>query len=210
MQRFSDGRWLIVESRAGRKMSDHKRNAAIYSTDLQRQSEFSVGDAVHGTIIDEADQIWVGYFDENPVGLKRFSETGDVEYDFNRSSDHDIFDLYAMTLGADGAIWVYPYTDFYLGRLTGDQHEIVLQQAPVNGAHAIAASGNHVAFFGSYDTDLVTLFDMRSQTTRTIELTLPNNKPGRPLIATQGDKVALLRDGQIFQFHMNDLIAAAT
>ena len=210
VQRFTDGRWLVVETRSRRGNAAHEQNAAIYTDKLERQTAFAVGDAVHGVVIDKADQIWVGYFDENPVGLKRFSNAGAVEYDYNQSSGQNIFDLYAMAMDQNGDLWLYPYTDFPLVRLAADRAQVILNPAPVEGAHAIAVGGTHVAFFGSYDTDIVTLFDLRSRTRKTIELTLPDNKPGRAIVATQGDHIALLRDGQLFQFHLSDLIAAAT
>jgi len=198
VQRFSDGRWLVVEARSRRGNTVHEKNAAIYAPDLKRQTAFTVGDAVEDVLIDKADQIWVSYFDENPEGLKRFSPDGDVEYDYNQSSGDWILDLYAMTMDQKGDLWLYHYTDFPLVRLVADSAEVILAPSPVKGAHAIAVGGNNVAFFGSYDTDLVTLCDMRSQTTKTLELTSPNNKTGRPPIATLGDKKALPRDGPLF------------
>lgn len=207
IQRFSDGRWLVVESRTPQ---GHQKNASILSPDLtQHLTTFAVGDAVENVLIDQTDQIWVGYFDENPDGLKRFSQTGEVEYDFNRSSGHNIFDLYAMTMGSKGELWICPYTGFYLARLADDAAKIVLKEAPVAGAKAIAVGGQHAAFFWPYRGNTVTLCDLRTQSSTSIILTVNGDAVGpRNLIATHKDTIALLWDGQLFWMHMHRLIAA--
>ncbi|MER0477435.1 hypothetical protein ABR737_03520 [Streptomyces sp. Edi2] len=39
-------------------------------------SSFSVGDAIEHLLVDESGHIWVGHFDENPAGIRRWSATG--------------------------------------------------------------------------------------------------------------------------------------
>ncbi|PJE32038.1 hypothetical protein CVM39_02795 [Pseudooceanicola antarcticus] len=170
--------------------------------------EFRLGDAIENVIVDRKDGIWTGYFDENPLGLREFSDTGDLLYDFKNSSGHDIFDLYAMHLDLRGDIWIYPHTDFYLARISNRVAEIIIERCPVEGANAILVGGNHIAFFGSYDGDGVFLFDFRSREGLLVELTVGGKPVERPLIATRGETAALLCQNSIYSVTLTNLIHA--
>ncbi|SMX34441.1 hypothetical protein [Actibacterium lipolyticum] len=205
VQRFRDGRWLVTGSRC----ADHVKNSRLYSPNFEFLSSFHSGDAVAQTIIDLNDNIWIGYFDENPIGLRRFSGAGNLTYDFNNSSGHDIFDLYAMHLRVNGDVWVYAYDDFYLAKISGDMVEIVLKTCPVEGARAILVDGNHVAFFGSYQGNGVTVHDIQTGVSTLLNLTANGNVIGRTTIATHGDKVAFLWQDDIYFTHLRKLVRAA-
>lgn len=202
VQRFADGRWLIAD----RRCREAENNARVFSKDLDLLSEFRLDDAIEQIIVDAKDHIWVGFFDENPLGLREFSDTGDLVYDFNKSSGHDIFDLYAMHLDRMGDLWVYPYTDFYLARISSRVVEVVVDSCPVKGASAILVGGNHVAFFGSYDGDGVYLFDFRSGKGQLVELTVDGKPVERPVIATRGETAALLWQDAIHCVTLTDLL----
>lgn len=204
VQRFADGRWLIAD----RRCREAENNARVFSRDLELLSEFRLDDAIEKIIVDTKDGIWVGYFDENPLGLREFSDTGDLLYDFNNSSGHDIFDLYAMHLDLGGDIWVYPYTDFYLARISSGAVEVVIERCLVEGARAILVGGNHIAFFGSYDGDGVYLFDFRSREGLLVELTVEGKPVERPVIATRGETAALLWQDSIYRVTLANLINA--
>lgn len=204
VQRFADGRWLMTDGRC----RETENNARVFSRDLELLSEFRLDDAIEQIIVDTKDCIWVGYFDENPLGLRKFSDTGDLLYDFNNSSGRDIFDLYAMHLDLGGDIWVYPYTDFFLARITNGAVEVVIERCPVEGAKAILVGGNHVAFFGSYDGDGVFLFDLRSRKGQLVELTVDSKAIERPLIATRGETAALLLQDSVYSVTLANLINA--
>lgn len=205
VQRFADGRWLVV----GRRRSGTDRNARIFSTDLDLLNEFRLNDATEQVIVDPNDEIWVGFHDENPLGLRKFSDKGDLIYDFNASSGHNIFDLYAMDLDAEGNIWVYPYTDFYLARISNEDVEIVIESCPVKGAKAILVGGGHVAFFGNYKDDRVLLHDIEAQKGTWFDLTVDGKPIGRTLIATRGGTAALLWQDGIYCVTLADLIKAS-
>jgi len=204
VQRFADGRWLIADCRCG----EAENNARVFSQDLKLRREFRLDDAIEQIIVDTKGGIWVGYFDENPLGLRQFSDTGDLLYDFNSSSDHDIFDLYAMHLDQEGDIWVYPYTDFYLARISSGAVEVVVEKCPVKGAKAILVGGNHIAFFGSYDSGGVYLFDFRSRKGLLVELTVDGKPVERPVIATRGETAALLWQDSIYRVTLANMISA--
>jgi len=205
VQRFADGRWLVVD----RRSNDSDDNARVFSKDLDLLIDFRLDDAIEQVIVDPNDEIWVGYYDENPLGLRKFSDKGDLIYDFNVSSGHDIFELYAMDLDAEGNIWVYPYTDFYLARISNEDVEIVIESCPVKGAKAILVGGGHVAFFGNYNDDRVLLFDIDAQEGTWFDLTVDGKPIERPLIATRAGTAALLwRDG-IYCVTLADLIKAS-
>lgn len=204
VQRFADGRWLLADSRC----REAENNARVLSPDLELLREFRLDDAIEQIIVDTMGGIWVGYFDENPAGLREFSDTGDLLYDFNNSSGHDIFDLYAMHLDQEGDIWVYPYTDFYLARISSGTAEVIVERCPVEGAKAILVGGSHIAFFGSYDGDGVYLFDLRSRTGLLVELTVGGKPVERAAIATRGETAALLWQNSIYRVTLANLINA--
>ncbi|WP_298259973.1 hypothetical protein [uncultured Litoreibacter sp.] len=204
VQRFTDGRWLIADKRC----REAENNARVFSQDMELLREFRLDDAIEQVLVDTKGGIWVGYFDENPLGLREFSDTGDLLYDFNNSSGHDIFDLYAMHLDLEGDIWVYPYTDFYLARISSGAVEVVVERCPVKGAKAILVGGSHIAFFGSYDGDGVYLFDFRSRKGLLVELTVDGKPVERPVIATRGETAALLWQDSIYLVTLANLINA--
>jgi len=206
VQRFTDGRWLTVESRSRRK----SRNAHVLSEDFEKQRKFNVGDAIEQIVIDRQNRIWIGYFDESGgVGLRRYSDSGEMTYDFNQSSGLNIFDLYAMTIDQQGSLWIYPYTDFYLARVTEDLAEVVLDKAPVTGSAAISVGGHHAAFFGSYSGREITVCNLRDGRSRQVSLTSGDQEIEYTHAATYADRIAVLWENSIYRFQLNDLIAAS-
>ncbi|MEM9840862.1 MAG: hypothetical protein AAF830_17155, partial [Pseudomonadota bacterium] len=105
-------------------------------------------------------------------------------------------------------IWVYPYTDFYLARISSGAVEVVVERCPVEGAKAILVGGNHTAFFGSYEGDSVYLLDLRSGKGLLVELTVDGKPVKRPYIATRGETAALLLQDSIYRVTLADLINA--
>lgn len=96
VQRFADGRWLMVEART----SDIVPNAFVFGPDGSFSHSFYVGDGIETVLVDRSDRIWVGYFDEGifgggepislprrlrfgPQGLVRVDGHGVMEFGFN-------------------------------------------------------------------------------------------------------------------------------
>lgn len=206
VQRFGDGRWLTVEARSRR----NRRNAQVLSAEFERQCRFSVGDAIEQIIVDRRNRIWIGYFDESGgTGLRRYSDLGELTFDFNQVSGLNIFDLNAMTIDRQGSIWVYPYTDFYLACVTDDQVKVVLEESPVTGARAISVGGHHAAFFGSYDGYQITVCDLRSGRSAGVSLINGEREIEYTHTATYGDRIAVLWQNNIYCFQLKGLIAAS-
>ena len=206
VQRFADGRWLIVESR----VSGKGKNATILSSSFAKLAEFHVGDAVEHVYVDQKDRIWIGYFDESGgEGLIRYSAQGGMIYSFNQSSGMNILDLYAMTADSRGEIFICPYTDFYLAHISDGDVTVVMDKAPVRGAHAICVGGGFAAFFGSYDGNDVLVCDLNSGESRSISLHINGQEiQRRSPMATRGETIAVLRQNEIHRFQLIDLIKA--
>ncbi len=206
VQRFNDGRWLTVESRS----RGNSHNAQVLTESFEKLVEFNVGDAIEQVIVDRKNQIWIGYFDQSGgVGLRRYSDCGEMTYDFNQASGLNIFDLYAMTVDQRDSIWVYPYTGFYLACVIGDQAEVVVEKSPVTGASAISVGGHYAAFFGSYSGREVTVCDLRNGKSRQVLLTNGDMEIEYSHVATYADKIAVLWENNIYRLQLHNLIEAS-
>ncbi|OAO10499.1 hypothetical protein A8B76_10525 [Roseovarius indicus] len=209
VQRFSDGRWLLADMRCRKD----ELNCQILSPSLDPLHRFKAGDAIEQIIIDQDDNIWVGYFDENPTaGLLRFSADGQIMFDFGASSGLWVLDVYAMHLDRAGSVWAHPYPDFCLAKISGETVTMILDETPVKGARALLAGGNHVAFFGSYEDDnAVFLLDLSRGAGDAVALTLDGKEletDSPALIATQGETASLLVGDKVCALHLSDLIRA--
>lgn len=69
--RLPDGGFVVAASRARRDEDAHQ--VQVFDTLGRETSSFSVGDAIEHLLVDEAGQIWVGHFDENPAGIRRWN-----------------------------------------------------------------------------------------------------------------------------------------
>ncbi|MYS06509.1 hypothetical protein GTW71_08685, partial [Streptomyces sp. SID6041] len=76
--RLPDGGFVVTSSRERR----HEDGTQVQVFDaLGRESwTFSVGDAVEHLLVDAAGDLWVGHFDENPLGIRRWSATGQLRW----------------------------------------------------------------------------------------------------------------------------------
>ncbi|MEM8979820.1 MAG: hypothetical protein AAGD04_10070 [Pseudomonadota bacterium] len=205
VQRFADGRWLVVDSRC----QDGQTNGRLFAHNAKLIADICLEDAIRDIVVDGQNQIWVGYFDENPTGLRAFNAQGHVFYDFNASTDLDIYELYAMHLEQSGGLWVYAFEDFFLARVARGRVEVVLDSCPVEGARAILADGRYCAFLGNYDDDRVFVLDLRSKDGCFVELSVDGSLVQRPLLATRGHRAAFLHRYAIYELTLDDLVAAA-
>lgn len=201
--RFGDGRWLVVSSRS----FDSEKNANVLDpTGTQILAEFEVGDSVEYAVVDQNDKIWIGHFDENPMGVRTYKADGQSGAAYNLSTGLDLFDVYAMHAAPDG-IWVCAYTEFQLNRLTSEGAETVLEAAPLQGCGTILVSGSYAVFVGDYDGQSV-LYDLRSNITIPIRLLADGQRLSRPLCATRGDQLVTLVDENLYQINMAKILAA--
>lgn len=96
VQRFTDGRWLVVESGS----PDLVPNVFVFQSDGSFSHSFYVGDGVAAVLVDLSDRIWIGFSEQGinggfrlspakkklrlgPKGLIRVGERGELEFGFN-------------------------------------------------------------------------------------------------------------------------------
>lgn len=163
VDRFDDGRWLVVARRTG---SD---NARLLAPDGQLLARFMLGDGIAHVGVDHHNRIWVGWFDEGVSGndgwrvpneewppssqsIGLFSADGDYKGlpAFPKSLEI-IADCYALNIAGDGA-WACSYKDFPLSQWQPN--------GPVRwwsnenaGPSALAVSNGNALLAGGYGSD---------------------------------------------------------
>ncbi|MES9807104.1 hypothetical protein [Streptomyces cinereoruber] len=147
LDRLPDGGFVVASSRDRR--GDEKSQVQVFDALGRETWTFPVGDAIEHLLVDEAGDLWVGHFDENPLGIRSWSATGQIRW---ASGDVPgagwIMDCYALNVSGTSA-WACPYTDFPLLEIrTGEP--VRVRTNTVRGAKAVAVHGGRVAFFGGY------------------------------------------------------------
>ena len=223
VQRFVDGRWLVVED-TGPGGND---NAFVFDPDGKLSHSFYAGWGFVNIQVDAAGGIWIGYFDEGVIGgeerlgrngLIRLNQAGEVDFRFNArlrqlgevTGASEIFDIYAFTVDDRSRAWLCPYTEFFLAYVDRNDIKVVLAKAPVPGADAIAVGEGYVAFFDGYDAPgVVTIVELETQRLRIIQL-LGDGKEPLPLryLTTKGPAVAAVVDDQLLRLDLGLLLVA--
>ncbi|MFJ8864202.1 hypothetical protein ACIRD6_00325 [Streptomyces sp. NPDC102473] len=149
LDRLPDGRFVVAASRARR--SKDSNQVQVFDAHGHETSSFSVGDAIEHLLVDEAGHIWVGHFDENPLGIRRWSATGRLAWTSDGARIPGLFDCYALNVSGTAA-WACPYTDFPLVEIRPDRPErpVRVWANRIRGSHAVAVHGDRVAFYGGY------------------------------------------------------------
>lgn len=159
VDRFKDGRWLVVEPR-----TPGEPNARVFGADGALLARFMLGYGIGHIAIDIADRIWVGWSDvgifgegwsvpgsECPPssnGVACFAPGGSlVDVPSWPQEAGFIADCYALTQVGSG-VWSSPYTDFPLVRFVPGKPTqwwrsrlAGLKAIAVDGAHALVAGG---------------------------------------------------------------------
>ncbi len=164
MDRFNDGRWLVVASR----MMDEP-NARVLAPDGAVLACFRLGDGIEHVGVDRRDGIWVGWFDEGIFGNDEWHMPGEVWPPSSRGiglfsavGDYQppaafpkavgiIADCYALNV-MDEEAWACPYADFPVLHLRPDR-PVRWWSNPIGGARALAVSGGHILLAGGYGAD---------------------------------------------------------
>lgn len=224
VQRFADGRWLIVEPRT----EELDPNAYIFEPDGSFSHSFYAGDGIEAVLIDKLDRIWIGYFDEGvfgavntppehrmrkfgPNGLVRLDDRGELEFGFNENArDRDISDIYALTIDDANRIWLCPYHEFYLASVDDDTIGFVLDEAPVAGSQAMCVGPDHFVFFGGYYRDcMITVVERKTQRLRLIQLRNQDGSPFSPrLLATRGERAFAMVNDRLYRLDLDVLLDA--
>lgn len=165
VDRFTDGRWLIVGSR-----TDGAPNARLLAPDGSLLDRFMLGDAIEHVVIDREDRIWVGWFDEgiggsgndgwrvpgeerppSDRGIGCFNATGKLVPLPPIPEAGWISDCYALAPVWEGA-WVCPYTDFPLLHFSPGQ-SVRWWTSDIAGPKALAVDGSNALLAGGYGED---------------------------------------------------------
>lgn len=193
LDRLPDGGFVVAASRARREDGDQVQ---IFDALGRETSSFCVGDAIEHLLVDEAGHIWVGHFDENPVGIRRWSATGQLTWTSDNAHIPGLFDCYALNVSGTVA-WACPYTDFPLVEIRPDrtQRPVRVWANHVRGAKAVAVHGERVTFYGGYaeERDRLahgTIMETSVEQADVDLLTLPDGSaPGRRRVVGRGSRI---------------------
>ncbi|MGV9641138.1 hypothetical protein [Streptomyces sp. NPDC003514] len=194
LDRLPDGGFVVAASRA-RRYEDADQ-VQVFDALGRETCSFSVGDAIEHLLVDDAGHIWVGHFDENPSGIRRWSRTGQLYWMSDEASIPGLFDCYALNVSGTTA-WACPYTDFPLVEIRPDRIDrpVRVWANRVRGAKAVAVHGERVAFYGGYgeEEDRLALGEVPETSVEPTGfglLTLPDGSlPGRRRVVGRGSRI---------------------
>ncbi|MFD0374556.1 hypothetical protein [Streptomyces sp. NPDC127112] len=194
LDRLPDGGFVVAASRTRRY--ENADQVQVFDALGRETSSFSVGDAIERLLVDEAGHIWVGHFDENPAGIRRWSPTGHIYWASDGASIPGLFDCYALNVWGTTA-WACTYTDFPLVEIHPDRPDRPVRVWPnqVRGAKALAIHGERVAFYGGYgeEVDRLTRGELTEASVEPTDvglLTLPDGHlPGRRRPVGRGSRI---------------------
>ncbi|MFD8912308.1 hypothetical protein [Streptomyces sp. NPDC059575] len=194
LDRLPDGGFVVAASRTRRH--EDANQVQIFDALGRETASFSVGDAIEHLLVDESGQIWVGHFDENPAGIRRWTATGQLTWTSDGAPIPGLFDCYALNVSGTAA-WACPYTDFPLVEIRPDRTDrpVRVWANRVRGATAVAVHGERVAFYGGYgkERDRLAHGDITELSVEPTDfglLTLPNGPvPGRRRVVGRGSRI---------------------
>lgn len=194
LDRLPDGGFVVAASRTRRHEDGDQ--VQIFDALGRETSSFCVGDAIEHLLMDEAGHIWVGHFDENPVGIRRWGATGQLTWTSDNAHIPGLFDCYALNVSGTVA-WACPYTDFPLVEIRPDrtQRPVRVWANHVRGAQAVAVHGERVAFYGGHAEERDRLAHGAIMETSVEQadvdlLTLPDGSaPGRRRAVGRGSRI---------------------
>ncbi len=167
IDRFADGRWLVVDALSGQV------NARVLSPDGAVRDRFRLGFGIDHLMIDDDDRIWVGWGDQSifrnsdwRVPGQQNAKAADAVACFTDGGTPfflpawpdegaAVVDPYALSVDGAGA-WSCPYMhaieDFPLVRFMPGESTRWWRH-PLKGATAIARHGHHILLAGRYGED---------------------------------------------------------
>ena len=224
LQSLPDGRLVVVGSRAECRDGVAENNAYVYGTDGSLERMGCLGDGIEHVQTSADGSIWVGYFDEGvygndgwgspgpePVGspgIVRFTPGLEVAWEYPLHESATIDDCYALNVVGD-EVWACCYSDFDVIRIRDGL--IRSWSNEVEGARAIAISGDSVALFGGYGKDhdrlvIGSLDEDELTVDVTGRLTMPNGRrlPQDAVVVGRGDELHVLVGLEWFTWSLAD------
>ncbi|MER6449232.1 hypothetical protein [Streptomyces venezuelae] len=195
LDRLPDGGFVVAASRT-RRYEDGDQ-VQVFDALGRETWTFSVGDAIEHLLVDDTGEIWVGHFDENPLGIRRWSATGQLRWACDHAPSAGwIMDCYALNVSGP-VVWACPYTDFPLLEIRPDRPDrpMKVRANTVKGAKAVAVHGGRVAFYGGYgeERDRLAHAELTEASVEPTEvglLTLPDGTlPGRRRVVGRGSRI---------------------
>lgn len=153
-----------------RATDDFDLNAKIFDMQGRLLREFSIGDGVKETLVDQLGKIWTTYFDEGisgtlgwkePIGrpgLIRWNPNGNIEWTFERIRYLEpMKDCYAATMDADGNCWTSYLPGFPIVRIA-PQGQIQTWESPIKGSNTLQIWDHNILLDGGFgNNDFVIL-----------------------------------------------------
>ena len=193
LDRLPDGGFVVASARARRADADGSQ-VQVFDALGRETWSFTVGDAIEHLLADPSGALWVGHFDENPAGIRRWSATGELRWSSGGVPGAGwIMDCYALNV-SDSVAWACPYSDFPLLEIRPDR-PVRVRANTVRGATAVAVHEGRVAFFGGYgdEEDRIAygeLTDTAVEPTGAALLTRPDGRPiGRRRVVARGTRI---------------------
>lgn len=155
---------LLAGSRCYWRPEGPEQNAFVVDWKGNIERQLTIGDGVQDVRVTASGQVWASYFDEgvfgnygwgNPgptpigaSGLVEFDPSGEVRFTYDNAAARtgSICNAYAINLAADGAVWVYFYTEFPLVSVRAGAYR--RWKFGIAGARALAVRDGQALLFG--------------------------------------------------------------
>ncbi|MFJ6948752.1 hypothetical protein ACISU4_29630 [Streptomyces wuyuanensis] len=152
LEALPDGGFVVAGART-RRTAPPGGQVQVFDALGRASWTFDVGDAVEHLLVDAGGDLWVGHFDENPEGIRRWNASGELLWESGDTLPGAgwIMDCYALNVGRD-AVWACPYTEFPVLEIR-EGAPVRVRSNDVSGAKALAVAGQRIVFFGGYGGD---------------------------------------------------------
>lgn len=220
VQPLPDDELLLASSRARfRSEYDFDLNAHVFSADGVLQRKFCLGDAAYYLQTTSKGQIWAGYGDEASFGrfgwgddddipvaiphLIQWDKFGKRRYSYDESfAGKPFIACYSMNVENEDTVWFTYYADFRLVRFQNDKLDF--WRSPFKRTGLIAIFEDYVMFFHKRMFKICRLKSNGS--IQLIQSKMFKVSPRFEYTSVRGDKVAFLKNSQLYRFTIANLL----
>ena len=225
---FRDGRIFVADSRCSwRSKNDFDRNGFPFDAQGKLKTQILVGDGVKELFVDDAERVWVSYFDEGifgnngwgqrgaePVGasgLNVFSSNSEILWRYIPPTENlRIDDCYSLNVFDRGA-YIYSYSAFPVCKID-EQYSVKSWKTDLAGCTNLVVFDNYVllrsaygdqrnvAYFGCCEAGALRIINK-------IELTLPpGSQVGNGQFVSRGASIYYFDDEAWFRGDIKSLV----